>query len=58
MKLRKIRRWLRRLFWHEPLHVDEVVDEVVDDGREYKDNDDLPSFTYGTNPFYTEDTKD
>lgn len=22
-------RWFKRLFWHEPLHVDEVIDEHV-----------------------------
>lgn len=25
----KLRRWLRRLFWSEPLHVDEVIDDHV-----------------------------
>ena len=25
----KLKRWLRRLFWHEPLFVDEVIDEHV-----------------------------
>jgi len=29
MRIRKLRRWLRRLFWHEPLHVDEVVDDYI-----------------------------
>lgn len=25
----KIWRWFKRLFWHEPLHVDEVIDDYV-----------------------------
>ena len=29
MTLKKVMRWLRRLFWHEPLHVDEVIDDHV-----------------------------
>jgi len=29
MRLRKLKRWLRRLFWSEPLYVDEVIDEHV-----------------------------
>lgn len=29
MNLRKAKRWLRRLFWYEPLYVDEVIDDHV-----------------------------
>ncbi len=29
MNLKKIKRWLKRLFWHEPLFVDEVIDDHV-----------------------------
>ena len=25
----KLKRWLKRLFWHEPLFVDEVIDDYV-----------------------------
>ncbi len=27
MRLRKLKRWLRRLFWSEPPYVDEVIDD-------------------------------